>query len=153
MESQPPKEAVVDLDIDASPEEVWHALTSDEGWVEWMGEESTIGTGVGEELYAVDPVTGQPKRGEIDEFDKAQRLGYRWWPEQDPRDASQVSITLTPCESGTRVTVIETMPGVALCGGSSPKPPCSSTAASWCWRVAMISLVAQSVRVGGLARA
>ena len=135
MTSEEIHEVAVDQDIDAPVEEVWEALTSTEGWAGWMGRNSTLGDDVGEPLYAADPVTGEPKRGQIDEFDAGRRLGYRWWPEQNPDQTSHVAITLTPCESGTRVTVVETVPGHAVCSATAQS-------ASWMWRGALVAVVA-----------
>jgi len=138
----PQNEAIVSVDIDASPEDVWHALTAEDGLAPWMGEGSMMGECQGDDLVLADIVTGQRRRGVLDEVSPQHRLGYTWWPETAPEQATRVSITLVPCVSGTRVTVVETMP-VASASTSS------GAIASWPWRAALLSLCLAQVRCGG----
>ncbi len=115
--------ACTSADIDADPEAVWQALTTDDGLAGWFGEGSVIGEEPGEALYVVDPVTGRPKTGLVETVIPEEQLDFTWWPIGEPDDASRVSITLAPADAGTRVTVTERplRPGAAVMSASSSR--------------------------------
>ena len=135
-------ESIVSVDIDAAPEDVWHALTTEDGLAGWMGDGSQVGERQGDDLIMADIVTGQQRRGVLDEVSPQHRLGYTWWPETDPDQATRVSITLVPCPSGTRVTVVETVPSASLSAHAT-------AVASWPWRAALLSLCSLQVPCRG----
>jgi len=143
MQSANPTEVIVSLDIEADLERVWQALTTGEGLARWMGNGSLLGRSAGDELYFTDVVTGAPKRGIVDELIPQRSVAYTWWPETDPDDASEVSIRLEPCESGTRVTVVESRPESAA--GPTMASTASRRGSSWAWRTALLVLAAQSM--------
>lgn len=99
--------ASTSADIDADPEEVWEAITTDEGLATWFGEGSVIGDEPGDSLYVIDPVTEAPKTGIVETVVPEEKIDFTWWPLGEPDDASHVSITLEPNDGRTRVTVIE----------------------------------------------
>ena len=142
--------AVTSIDIEASPDQVWQAITTDAGFAAWMGEGSHIDSEVGAGVTAVDLVTGERKIGVVSHVDAGQRLGYLWWTEADPELVSAVAITLEPCDVGTRVTVTESRPTSMSAGGPAA---CASFAGSaWIWRTALLVLAAQAAlpsAVGG----
>lgn len=137
--------ATITLDIESTPEAVWTALTTDEGLAAWMGEGAVAGTSPGDLIVMPDVVTGRERRGRIGAVDERERLTYTWWPEDDPLTATNVAITLEPCEIGTRVTVVETNPS------ASASASLSLGATSWPWRAAMLSLAATLVSAGRVA--
>ena len=47
----------------------------------------------------------------IDTVDAGQRIGWRWWTEEDPGAVSHVEITLVPSDGGTSVRVVEELVG------------------------------------------
>lgn len=147
-----PSEAITSVDIEATPADVWEALTTKDGLADWMGEGSVVGRDQGDDLFVQDIVTGRPRRGVLDEVSPEHRLGYTWWPEADPEQATRVSITLTPCEVGTRVTVVETLP-VAI---GSPRASAANTTRAmagatscWSWRLALMTLASAMTRIQG----
>ena len=99
--------ASTSADIEADPEEVWEALTTDDGLATWFGEGSVIGEEPGDSLYVVDPVTGRPKTGVVETVVPEEQIDFTWWPLGEPDDASHVSITLEPNDGRTQVTVTE----------------------------------------------
>jgi len=135
--TDPNAEATISLDIEASPEDVWRSLTTDEGLAAWLGDGSTMGAEPGDDLFVTDVVTGEPKQGRVDEIERGERLVYSWWPDQEPDSATRVAITLVRCVSGTRVTVVEARPGMAEAR--------ASTSANWAWRTALLSLAATTM--------
>lgn len=135
-------EAIIEMDIDAPVQDVWDKLTTTEGLASWMGEGSTIGSRCGDELHVHDIVTGQYRRGVLDEVTPARRLGYTWWPETRPHQATRVAISLDPHPGGTRVTVIESRPLPAAKRAPQARAcaTVSATSSAWVWRSAMLTL-------------
>lgn len=109
----PDKTAVVSIDMDAVVDDVWDALTTDDGLAPWMGEGASVGSGVGGPLSAPDIATGRHRFGFIEEFTPGEELAFRWWPEDDPELVTCVSIALEPQHGRTRVTVTETAPAAS----------------------------------------
>ncbi len=128
-------EAHIELDLAADFDDVWHALTSDDGLAPWMGEGASIDEP--DDLRFPDPVTGRPRRGIIDNIDPNGRLAFSWWPEDDPELITHVAIALQPIDTGTRISVTETLPAAdrALRATAS-----MSASASWAWRCAALSV-------------
>jgi uncharacterized protein YndB with AHSA1/START domain len=94
--------------LEATPAEVWRALTDPDELAAWWGEGSQLdATPEGEGHFEED---GEPpRRARVVEVKPGRRLVLDWWPE-DPEDdepASRVTIELVPCPFGTIVTVIE----------------------------------------------
>ena len=140
-----PSEASVSIDIESSPADVWHALTTNEGLGDWMGDGASVGSTPGDTIFVPDVVTGVPREGTISTYDESRHLEYTWWPEGDNSERSNVSITLEPCEVGTRVTVIETMPRAtqAALGASAT----SAASGARAWRTALLVLAVSSALV------
>jgi uncharacterized protein YndB with AHSA1/START domain len=47
------------------------------------------------------------RAGRVDAVEVERRLSFRWWPEANRADESEVSYELEPTEEGTRLTVTE----------------------------------------------
>ncbi len=153
-------EADVFLDIEADPDRVWRALTTDGGLAPWMGEGATVDPRPGGLVALPDPVGGSTRRGRVERVDEGDRLDFTWWPALRPADRTSVSITVVPTETGCRVRVIErqteatasiarstasTVTSTASGRSTAPvaRPTASagrSTIASWSWRLALLSL-------------
>jgi uncharacterized protein YndB with AHSA1/START domain len=159
--------AEVSVDIAADLDRVWEALVTDGGLEPWMGQGATIDPRPDGTLEVPDIVGGQFRRGLVHTVDVGDRLGFTWWPAQRPTERSDVSITLTPSEVGTRVTVVE-VPVVAQrrhsdasagprVTASAHRSPAVDEAAvlsmagslrgCWSWRLAVLALASQMVRV------
>ncbi len=126
-QAEPTAETSIDIAVD--PDRVWHALITDGGLGPWMGEGASIDPRDGGSLWLPDPVGGRPRRGLVDRIDQHQRLDFAWWPEHRPIERSRVSIVLTPIETGTRVTVTETVPPSLLRAASLSLPRTPSATA------------------------
>lgn len=150
-------DAEVSIEIAAGIDRVWEALVTDGGLEPWMGRGATIDPRPDGTLQVPDVVGGQARRGLVHTVDTENRLGFTWWPEHRPVERSNVSITLTPTETGTRVTVIEaplpttvgtrvTMSAATGAHVASARLT-SSLRGCWSWRLAVLSLASQMVRV------
>ena len=144
-----PPEAVIDVELEADLEAVWRALTTDAGLADWLGAGSTIGQAPGDALWVNDIVTGEHKRGVLDEVTPQRRLGYTWWPETAPDQATRVAISLEPLPGGTRVTVVESRPFAAPAVASVARAQAATDqlvapmAGEWAWRTAVLRLVVE----------
>jgi uncharacterized protein YndB with AHSA1/START domain len=77
-----------EIDVEASPEEVWEALATDEGRERWLKE---------------------PERDvQVEVVEEPQRLV--WWWGADPERSTRVEFLLLPTPEGTRVMVTESIP-------------------------------------------
>jgi uncharacterized protein YndB with AHSA1/START domain len=80
------------VDLPAEPDEVWEALTDDDGLAGWFGTEDEVAA---------------RRAARIDEADPGRQLTWTWWPGGNDTAGSTVEITLVPTPGGTRLTVIE----------------------------------------------
>ena len=81
------------IDIAAEPEEVWEALTTDEGRDRWLEEASD------REIV-------------VESEDAPHRLVWWWWRGEEP--PTRVEFLVLPVETGTRVVVTERAPAVPM---------------------------------------
>jgi uncharacterized protein YndB with AHSA1/START domain len=90
--AQEPSEVRREVDIDASPEEVFEALVTEEGRERWLGE---------------------PEREvHVESCDAPSRLVWWWSSEVDP--ATRVDFRIVAIPHGTRVIVTESAPSLPL---------------------------------------
>lgn len=145
MDDQTPPEAVatVDLEIPAEIEDVWSALTTDEGLADWMGANATIERQANGMVHFPDPVTGRPRSGIVEHIETDREIAFTWWPEDDPSDVTDVFITLEPAGDNTLIRVVETPAALTSTVASSIAPVSSLPAlviADWTWRLALLSV-------------
>ena len=87
--------ARTEIEIDATPEEVWDALATEEGREAWLDDDREV---------------------HVEAVDAPRRMVWWWW---EGDQASRVEIRLEPAVSSTRVIVTESVPAfplVALAG-------------------------------------
>jgi uncharacterized protein YndB with AHSA1/START domain len=81
-----------EIEIEASPEEVWEALSTEEGRDRWLDE---------------------PEREiHVEAADAPHRLVWWWWEGDEP--ATRVEFLVVAAPAGARVIVTETAPSVPL---------------------------------------
>lgn len=83
-----------EIEIEASPEEVWETIATDEGRERWLGDEA----GDREIL--------------VESADAPTRLVWWWW--EGDGDATRVEFLVVPSPGGARVVVTEEAPAVPL---------------------------------------
>jgi uncharacterized protein YndB with AHSA1/START domain len=77
-----------EVDVEASPEEVWEALATEEGRDRWLEE---------------------PQREiQVEVLDAPHRLVWRWSEAEEPATVVEFEVLATP--AGTRVVVTESVP-------------------------------------------
>ncbi|HTR75163.1 MAG TPA: SRPBCC domain-containing protein [Solirubrobacterales bacterium] len=97
------------VDLDATPAEVWDALTEDALLGEWLADEVELEAEPGGEIvcrYA----DGEERRGQVELVEEAERLAWSWWREADEGPSRVELILDAVADTRTRLTVIETAP-------------------------------------------
>ena len=90
--------------VEASPEEVWEALTDEDRLEEWMAPEVELDPFEGGEISVRD---GDDHRtGTVETMEESERFAFTW--SRPGEGESFVEFTLEPAGGGTRLTVIET---------------------------------------------
>jgi uncharacterized protein YndB with AHSA1/START domain len=82
-----------EIEIEATPEEVWEALSTDEGRERWLED---------------DP----DREIQVEVADEPSRLVWWWWSAGEP--ATRVEFLVLAVPNGTRVVVTETVPSFPL---------------------------------------
>jgi uncharacterized protein YndB with AHSA1/START domain len=119
------------VDLDATPTEVWDALTDEALLGEWLAEEVELEAKPGGEIvcrYA----DGEERRGEVELVEEAERLSWSWWRADDMRP-SRVELVLDAVADGTRLTVTEapTVFETTPFGAAGPLLGARALGASW----------------------
>ena len=105
-----------EIEIDASPEAVFMALTDADQPVAWWGDDSMyrtinwkldlrVGGAWSSEAKNADGALGSV-HGRFLEIDPPRTLAYTWNPSWDATGETNVRYTLTPTASGTRVNIL-----------------------------------------------
>ncbi|MEA2293053.1 MAG: Activator of Hsp90 ATPase 1-like protein [Solirubrobacteraceae bacterium] len=82
-----------EIEIDASPEEVWDALATDEGRDRWLEDD--------------------PEREiHVEVADEPSRMVWWWWRGDEP--ATRVELLVVAAPAGSRVVVVESRPAFPL---------------------------------------
>ena len=100
------------VDLPMSVEEAWASIGEAKGLAGWLGDSlelEVVAPGVAGLLRDGDAV----RRLVVTEVDAGRSIGFVWWDEASPQEASVVTIALTPGEGGTTVTVTERLAGAA----------------------------------------
>lgn len=119
------------LDVPASADELWAAITDPDELATWLGDEVTVdlrpgGTGV--------VVDGDEERHlRVDEVDEGQRWAFTWWPAAGPQDiaATSVELVVLPRVGGSRLIVRESLPAAVQA---------SRPTSRWDLRLALVGL-------------
>jgi uncharacterized protein YndB with AHSA1/START domain len=98
-------EVIRTVDLPATVDEVWTALTDDDERAAWFGGEGRIDVRPGGSGEIVEP-DGSVHRVEVDTVDPGRRLGWRWSPVAGGV-VSDVEFVVEPLVVGTRLTVTE----------------------------------------------
>jgi uncharacterized protein YndB with AHSA1/START domain len=105
--------------IEASPEEIWEALTDEERLEEWMAPEVELDPVEGGEIAVRD---GDDERtGIVESIEEDKRLAFTW--SRPGQGESFVEFTIEALPGGTRVRVVETPigPTALAAGGWAPR--------------------------------
>jgi uncharacterized protein YndB with AHSA1/START domain len=105
--------------IEASPDEVWEALTDEDRLEEWLAPEVELDPVEGGEIAVRD---GDDERtGTVESVEEEERLAFTW--SRPGEGESFVEFTIEALPGGTRVRVVETPigPTALAAGGWAPR--------------------------------
>jgi uncharacterized protein YndB with AHSA1/START domain len=119
--------------VEASPEEVWEALTDEDRLEEWLAPDVELDPVEGGEIVVRD---GDDRReGTVETFEEGERFAFTW---SRPGDGeSFVEFTIEALPGGSRVTVVET----PMEATTSAVGPTAMAAGGWGSRLARLSHV------------
>ncbi len=84
---------------------------------------------------------------DVERRDEGRRLAFRWWPEDDAQRVSHVSIDVLPRpDGGSRIEVVETLPGWPSMSMSMSAVEASLADGGIRWEVAALLLWAGTQR-------
>ncbi len=99
--------------VEATPEEVWEALTDEDRLEEWMAPEVELDPVEGGEIAVRD---GDDQRtGTVETVEESERFAFTW--SRPGEGDSFVEFTIEALPAGTRVTVVETPTDSAVAAG------------------------------------
>lgn len=100
-----------EIEVAASRDEAWDALTSPKRLAEWLGMDVELDLEAGGEaiFHAAD---GRERRGFVEEVTPPERLVF-WWGDQGA-DPTRVELELEEADARTRVRVTESRPFTRL---------------------------------------
>ena len=93
--------------VEASPEEVWEALTDEDRLEEWMAPDVELDPVEGGEISVSDGEDG--RTGKVETVEEEERFAFTWT--RPGEGESFVEFTIEPLPRGTRVRVVETAVG------------------------------------------
>ena len=90
--------------LEASPEEVWEALTDERLLSEWLAEEAELDpVEGGDAVFRFED--GEERRGTVLSVEEERSLAFTWARPDEPE--TYVRLTLEPALGGTRLVVVE----------------------------------------------
>ena len=90
--------------VEASPEEVWEALTDEDRLEEWMAPDVELDPVEGGEIAVRDG--GDERSGTVETVEEGERFAFTW--SRPGEGESFVEFTIEALPGGSRVTVVET---------------------------------------------
>src|SRR3954451_23664215 len=109
--------------VEASPEEVWEALTDEDRLEEWLAPDVELDPTEGGEIAVRDG--DEERSGTVETVEENERFAFTW--SRPGEGESFVEFTIEALPAGSRVTVVET-----------PIGPTASAAGAWGSRLARL---------------
>jgi uncharacterized protein YndB with AHSA1/START domain len=108
-----------DTMVEASPEEVWEALTDEDRLEEWLAPDVELDPTEGGEIAVRDG--DEERSGTVETVEENERFAFTW--SRPGEGESFVEFTIEALPGGSRVTVVETPigPTASAAGGWTPR--------------------------------
>ena len=104
------------VDVDASPDDVWHTLTDPAELARWLDAEVVLELEPGA-VGRVTDADGTVREVLVTQVEPGRVLAWHWW--EDGGELSSVEITTLPIDDGTRVRIVECLATPAAPRGTS----------------------------------
>jgi uncharacterized protein YndB with AHSA1/START domain len=118
--------------VEASPDEVWEALTDEDRLEEWLAPDVELDPVEGGEIAVSD---GEDRRtGTVETVEESERFAFTW--SRPGEGESFVEFTIEALPGGSRVTVVETP--IDLPATNSAAGPTAVAAGGWDSRLARL---------------
>src|SRR5690349_7528113 len=96
------------IDLDASPDEVWQAITDADELGRWLADEAAFEAVPGAPARFVED--GKIRHAVVEAVEDGRRLVFLWWDDDEGEaGASRVALTVVPARGPTRLIVQETL--------------------------------------------
>jgi uncharacterized protein YndB with AHSA1/START domain len=119
--------------VEASPEEVWEALTDEDRLEEWLAPDVELDPNEGGEIAVRD---GEDERaGTVETIEENERFAFTW--SRPGEGESFVEFTIEALPGGSRVTVVETP--TSSVATNTPAGFTATAAADWTSRLARLN--------------
>ena len=132
------------IELPVSAEEAWTSIGGADGLAGWLGDAVELEVIPGASGTVVD--AGTVRRVVVTEVDAGRSVGFVWWDDDAPEEASVVTIALTPADGtgadgATTVTVTERLAGAASASIGSASIGDLALAADGAWDRRLRALV------------
>ena len=123
--------------VEASPEEVWEALTDEDRLEEWMAPDVELDPVEGGEIAVRDGA--DQRNGTVQTVEEHERFAFTW--SRPGESESFVEFTIEALPGGSRVTVVETP--LHSTGTSAVTAPTAMAFAGWGSRLARLAHISR----------
>jgi len=118
--------------VEASPEEVWEALTDEDRLEEWLAPEVELDPTEGGEIAVRDG--DEERSGRVETLEENERFAFTW--SRPGEGESFVEFTIEALPGGSRVTVVETP--IRSAATNTAAGPTAIAAGGWTSRLARL---------------
>jgi uncharacterized protein YndB with AHSA1/START domain len=119
--------------LDATPDEVWDAISSESRLEEWLADEVELDLVEGGD--AVFRFEDEERRGTVERVEEGSGLAFTWARPGEP--PSLVELTVEALPAGTRLVVVESTPTVGPMAAAGPVA-CGLGSGAWGSRLATL---------------
>ena len=132
------------VELEASPDDVWRAITEPDELASWFGPEAELDVQPGGRGRFVDD-DGVVRHAVVDQVWPGERLVLRWWPEGEGPGAaaSVVTFVVALTTGGSRLIVTERLVAVgagAAGADASLRAAADAARTAWTWRLDLLLL-------------
>ena len=118
------------ITLPVSADEAWRAIAHRDGLARWFADTVDVDIIPGAAGTVIDGST--VRRLVVTQVDEGRSVGFVWWDDAAPAEASVATIALAPTDAGTAITVTEHLAGAAVASVASARAAdLAGTGAGW----------------------
>jgi hypothetical protein len=111
-----------EIDLPLESDELWALISDGEAWEGWLGEDVAVEVEPGAHGSVVDD-DGIERTVAIEEVTEGERVGFVWWPTEQPDERSRVDLVVVPRPGGSGLEITETFLTCSVLTGSGLVSP------------------------------